>query len=432
MANLGAIHIGEMASASCWSVYKKKNMKKIRIAIVTNSFPKISETFIFNKVAGLVDAGFDITVIAHGSNDDRSFFEKRSVLQKINIVYSLNTFSTMGQLILFLNYFIKAPARNISLLKKIYRENGDIKKMIISYLKLQPFIINEFDIIHFEFSGIAVSYLSELNYLENTKISLSCRGSAEKSTPLFKPERKEQLSRVFKHSSLVHCVSNNMAEVCSAYGLDRSKVLINFPSINIKIFNRTVPYVQKQDATLTLLSVGRLHWKKGYPYALLAVKKIISDYDIPIRYEIIGGGPEKEQIIFMINELGLNEHVFLLGNKSSQEVKEKLEMADIFLLPSLSEGISNSAMEAMAMKVPIISTNIDGMGELIDDSKDGFLVQPYDPDEIAQKVMSLYKNFELRKQIGQQAREKVKQQFNLDSQIQKFVTAYTKLVNKTV
>lgn len=405
-------------------------MKKIRIAIVTNSFPKISETFIFNKVAGLVDAGFDVTVIAHGLNDDRSFFVKRPTLQKVNILHSISSFSLMGQLIRLLNSFIQMPVRNMSLLKKLFRDKGDLKKTLASYLKLQPFFGNDFDIIHFEFSGIAVNYICELKYLENVKISLSCRGSAEKVTPLLKSERKKQLARVFEHSSLVHCVSNDMAETCSAYGLEKQKVLIIFPSINTEVFKRTVPYVQNKDKKLTLISVGRPHWIKGYSYALLAVKKLIFDYGIPIRYEIIGGGNEKEQLIFMINALGLNEHVSLLGNKSSHEVKVKLEEVDMFLLPSLSEGISNSAMEAMAMEIPVVSSDVGGMGELIDDRKDGFLVQPYSPDEIVEKVILLYNDFELRRQIGQQAREKVKQQFNLNSQIQKFVTAYIKLATE--
>ncbi|MDZ7648854.1 MAG: glycosyltransferase [Cytophagales bacterium] len=102
-------------------------------------------------------------------------------------------------------------------------------------------------------------------------------------------------------------------------------------------------------------STGRLYWKKGFDYALLAMKEL-KNRGHAFRYEIIGEGIERLKLIFMAHDLGLQDEIVFLGSLPGSEVKSRLEKCDIYVLPSLSEGISNAVLEAMAMQLPVVST----------------------------------------------------------------------------
>ncbi len=98
-----------------------------------------------------------------------------------------------------------------------------------------------------------------------------------------------------------------------------------------------------------------LLFRKGYVYALLAIRDLMKTYP-DVEYHIIGQGPDMAEILFFIENNGLRNSVFLYGALSNVMVKSHLISADIFLLPSVCEGISNSALEAMAIGIPVVST----------------------------------------------------------------------------
>jgi colanic acid/amylovoran biosynthesis glycosyltransferase len=129
----------------------------------------------------------------------------------------------------------------------------------------------------------------------------------------------------------------------------------------------------------------------------------------------------------MIHDLGLAGHVNLLGRLSSAQVQEALEKADIFLLPSLSEGISNSILEAMAMELPVISTKAGGMDEAIFDGQEGFLIPTYNVKLLGEKILSCIKNYDLRQKMGMLGRIRVEQEFNITNQVRKFEEQYIAL-----
>lgn len=146
-----------------------------------------------------------------------------------------------------------------------------------------------------------------------------------------------------------------------------------------------------EDAVL-LLSVGELNNNKNHETIIRAIA------DMNVYYIIAGRGELHKHLENLIDSLKLNNRVKLLGFRS--DVKELYEAADMFVFPSFREGLSISLMEAMAAGVPVVASRIRGNVDLIEDGVNGFLCDPNDASEFAEKIKLLVDNVELREKMG--------------------------------
>ena len=119
---------------------------------------------------------------------------------------------------------------------------------------------------------------------------------------------------------------------------------------------------------ISVLSVGRWHWKKGYNYSIDAVANLHFK-NLPIKYEIIAHGDIPEEILFQVKESGLEEIISFHENVNQDFIFKAMQNADCLLLPSVEEGIANVVLEAMAIGLPVISTKCGGMAEIIKNRK---------------------------------------------------------------
>jgi colanic acid/amylovoran biosynthesis glycosyltransferase len=255
-------------------------------------------------------------------------------------------------------------------------------------------------------------------------VVISCRGSQVNIGP-HDPDRVDLvdgLKQTFARASAVHCVSQDILQEAMQFGLDTQRAHVIHPAVDINFFQ---PRLGERPArsTFHVLTTGSLIWRKGLDYALLAIRKMI-DFRIPVYFDIIGSGPDESKVRFTIHDLGLQDHVRLLGKLPQEQIKEKLQSADVFLLSSLSEGISNAILEAMSCGVPVVTTDCGGMREAITDGVEGFVVPLRDPAAMASALQSLWQNKNLREQMGVAGRKKIVRDFNLDRQIQRWVDLY--------
>ena len=165
--------------------------------------------------------------------------------------------------------------------------------------------------------------------------------------------------------------------------------------------------------------VGSLIWRKGYEYSLLALRKCI-DQGIPIHLTICGDGRERERVLFAIEDLGLQRNVRLLGRQTPARIRDLLRASDVFLLSSLSEGVSNAALEAMACGTPVVSTDCGGMPEAITSGQEGWIVPMRDPKAIVAALTEAWHDPARRQAMGAAARERVLTQFDLREQLNAF------------
>ena len=128
-----------------------------------------------------------------------------------------------------------------------------------------------------------------------------------------------------------------------------------------------------------------------------------------------------------LNLLGISNRVRYLGWISEKERDLLLRKTDIFILPSYAEGMPMSILEAMSYSIPVISTFVGGIPELISDGESGFLITPGDIDALYQRLASLVKNEKLRSEFGLKAGLIVKSKHNIDIVSQKIDTVYNTL-----
>ena len=183
--------------------------------------------------------------------------------------------------------------------------------------------------------------------------------------------------------------------------------------------------VQKSQDNIRILAVGQLKMRKGF-LELIEVCKSLRDQHIDFHCEIIGGGPLYSTLQGKISEYTLEDNVSLTGALPNEAVLESYKQASLFVLPCKVsdngdvDGIPNVLLESMAMNVPVISTRISAIPELIVDQKNGVLVNPDCHDELYEAVVSLINSPEKRAELGKEGRKTILANFNIESNIDKF------------
>lgn len=172
-----------------------------------------------------------------------------------------------------------------------------------------------------------------------------------------------------------------------------------------------------------ILSAGRKVEKKGFP-DLLQACRILKDRGADFEVQIIGGGgPLKEEIESLVDRLDLRSTVHLRDAVTQEELRKVYSMASCFVLPCRiaangdRDGIPNVLVEAMAMGLPVLTTDVSGIPELIDHAKDGWLVSEKNPGELADAMELLLKDAALRERLSRAAREKIQTRFDAEAHI---------------
>jgi glycosyltransferase involved in cell wall biosynthesis len=393
----------------------------VKLALVVNRFPSLSETFIYTKATALRRAGVDVTVVAGMPSQDDAHFVGRGYDGPVELMdVSRDLALTAKHLAARI---AKLSERELKLWAAARGRYGVSRRALRAIVIAIP--LARFDVIHLEYTGLATAYLDALVLLD-AKLVVSCRGTAERMTPIAEPERANELREMFRVVDRVHCVSQDLVETCAAYGLDPAKAFVNNPAIDTDAFRRATAYTARS-GTFRILSTGRLHWAKGIEWGVLATRALV-DAGHDVHYDVIGGGDEIGRLRFLIHDLKLGDRVTLAGKQPMAEVRRALESADVYLLPSVSEGISNAALEAMAMELPVVSTNVGGMSEAITDGVDGVLVPSRSPREIADAIAALVHEPTRRMRIGAAARQRVLEQFSVERQTAQFIAEYARLM----
>ena len=396
----------------------------MKIGIYAGTIPP--PVFINNLVNGLADK--NDTVILYGKASERNYKFSSSALVKRKvpitklgiILYSIYALSKL---------IIMQPQLYLTIVKMLRQNSTNWIQFLKRSCRVLPPFLDNLDIFHIQWAKTLVQYPEFIEKL-TCPIVLSLRGTHINVSPISNERFSLSYKKYFPRINGFHAVSQAIAEEAEKYGADINKITVINPAVDEKLLNYKADKVNNLDSEiLHIISVGRCHWIKGYTFVLDAMS-ILSKEKVDFNYTIIAGGRDQENILYQIHDLGLNECVsFINDDLSHDEVLKKISECDLFLLPSLEEGISNAVIEAMALGLPVISTDCGGMGEIIKNGENGFLVPVRDADSMAGTIRKFIDLDEMKKNnIIFNARETIKHNHLLFYQVDQFKSFYSKIV----
>ncbi len=173
-----------------------------------------------------------------------------------------------------------------------------------------------------------------------------------------------------------------------------------------------------------LIFVGRLHPQKGLDTLLHAVRQLTERHEICLH--LLGDGPLKAELAALAKQLGIAERVLFHGQ--TDDVLGHLQEADLFVLPSRAEGLSNALLEAMSCGLPVVVSAIPGNVDVIEHNQNGLRFTVDDPGALAQNLASLLTNANQRRQLGRQARQTVEHRYSLSAVADQYIDLYQNLM----
>jgi colanic acid/amylovoran biosynthesis glycosyltransferase len=323
---------------------------------------------------------------------------------------------------------IRSPIRAVGLITTCHQHPAMKAMPWRQFIRHLPFINNYADVVHFEFLGLGVMY-PLVPKLLGVPMVVSCRGTELHLLEQYKPQQKAALLDCLNRTDAIHCVSNKMAnkiaEVTRLENSPTSGIWVNRPAVAT---DKIIPKNNwaGNDPPL-ILAVGRLVWIKGYDYLLSALSRL-KQAGIAFRAQIIGDGPLYAPLRYSIEDLNLKPEVELVGSLPPAEVMQRLRSADVFVVSSHAEGISNAALEAMAMGLPVVSTNAGGMAEAISDGIEGYVVPVRDIPALADRIKRLLTDVGQRERMGRSARSSAEAKFSLSRQAEGFEQLYQSVI----
>ncbi|HJW23707.1 MAG TPA: TIGR03088 family PEP-CTERM/XrtA system glycosyltransferase [Rhodocyclaceae bacterium] len=223
--------------------------------------------------------------------------------------------------------------------------------------------------------------------------------------------------------------------LCAQVGIDPERVAQIYNGVDTRLFRpgqgrQPIPGCPFTDPGHWLVgTVGRLqdikdqtNLARAFVLALQREPRLASR----MRLVVVGEGPLRREVLDVLHAAGMRDLAWLPGNRD--DIPDILRGLDCFVLPSLSEGISNAILEAMASALPVIATAVGGNGELIADGKTGILVAAGDPDALARQLVAHAANPDAARIRGVAARGEVERRFSLDAMVNAHVKLYDGLL----
>lgn len=226
-------------------------------------------------------------------------------------------------------------------------------------------------------------------------------------------------------------VSNAIHDVLTSHGVSSQKIdlIHNAVEINhgkISDVGKSSTYALNLPAeSIVLIAAGRLTWAKGYEDLISALELIVKE-DKRVYCLIAGDGELRQRLEVQISNSGLAKHILLLGYLPRTDVLSLIEVSDIFVMPSRSEGTPIALLEAAALRKPILATSVGGIPELLENGEECILVSSGDLIELANAIRKLIQDKSLAERLAENAYRRVSRDFAVDAQVLATIQSYNK------
>ncbi len=301
-----------------------------------------------------------------------------------------------------------------------YLNASELKRLS---LKIQPDIIN---------AHYASGYGTLARKAKLSNIILSVWGSDVYDFPyesiVKKIIVKKNLSYATKIASTSHCMAEQVKKVMCNKNLD---IAVTPFGVDLDLFNSSL-YTAKKKEKLIIGNIKALLPKYGIKELIQVIEALLQDVRLSnnikerLRFEIYGDGAQKEELQNLIESQNLSNYIFLMGSIPNTDVPNVLNTFDIFCALSQkdSESFGVSAVEAMAMGVPVVCSDVDGFKEVVEDNKTGFIVKRDNLEQAKDALIELLLNTDLCKRFGKNGKQRVQDLYNWEDNVHTMEEVY--------
>ncbi|MEM5807834.1 MAG: glycosyltransferase family 4 protein [Candidatus Aenigmatarchaeota archaeon] len=297
-----------------------------------------------------------------------------------------------------LTSFLKSPIKYTLLLFESF-----VSKSIIDLIFAWNFSnhMRNYDLIHSTMGDHKLFIGYWCKRILNKPLIVTLRG-----TDLYCPNNEKMFVKALGGCDLIICHTNHMKDFLKEkYGFDS---IVHHEGVPSDFF--------KKDNKIKILLVSRIVDNKGHDILLQAVKNLKN-----VEIWFVGTGHYEDKIKNLVKDLKLEDRVLFFGEQPDIIVRRLYNECDIFCLPTFIEGLPAVLQEAMSCEVPIITTKVTGIPELV---KQGILVNPGSVAEVRKAIIKLMKNKNLRRTLGKRGRKIILEEFDLDKNTKKLIHIY--------
>jgi len=414
-----------------------KEDNKPVLGYVLKGYPRISETFISNEILCLEKLGYHIKIFP--MRHPRENFCHDSVKKIKAPVFYLPTH-------LFRN-FISLILPNIALLAKspktywgaltlaFRRFSRTRKTATFKHLFQAGFMVNnhllkmdKVDHLHGHFAHSPTSVTMFASLLSGIPFSFTAHAK-----DIYTSNREQLKEKINSAQFVATCTEYNGDYLRDIAGSSPTPIYCIYHGIDISLFNSkgataacTAPYA--------LLTVARLTEKKGLP-SLYKALQLLKNKGVEFQHTLIGDGDDRDKILKLITDLGLNDQCSWRGTQTHGEVLQHFRGSDLFVLSCQvakngdRDGIPNVLVESLAMGVPAISTDVSAIPELVINNTTGLIIPPENHEKMAEAILLLLEDQSLREKIIRHGQKHVQQNFDNSKLIIRLAEAFSSHFN---
>lgn len=402
----------------------------MKILYLINQYPKVSHTFIRREIMSLEAQGIDVERVAMRSDEPHGMSEiDKSEFSKTHYVLQQKKLILIKHVVIAL---LSKPSRFFKAIKVLFRMYDASKQSFLIHLIYLAESCNvanvckerNVDHIHAHFGTNPAEVAMYTSIISGVPYSFTVHGPEEFDKPL-----TLNLKQKIKYARRVVAITNYCkSQLCRwADYQDWKKIDIVHCGLESEFFDKARLRFTKTSVGFHFLCIGRLCEQKGQLLLLEAFRRF-REVDNDAHLTLAGDGEMRAEIEAFVEEHDLHRNVTITGWIDSLQIKQLLSKSDAMLLPSFAEGLPVAIMEAMATGVPVISTAIAGIPELLVDRKTGILVCPGSVESLERALLSFMQlSQDDLNNIRREAFEAVRQEHNIDIEVRKLA----KLVGAT-
>jgi colanic acid/amylovoran/stewartan biosynthesis glycosyltransferase WcaL/AmsK/CpsK len=407
----------------------------MRIAMIVDTFPALSETFVLDQITGLLDRGHSVDIFAFNRGDLKTVHEdvrRYRLLERVSFPPCPSGWArrAISGSILIATNGLRQPRAVMRALNPARWGRGALGLAVLH--SAAPFFGRpEYDVVHCHFgpNGRRALRFRDLGLLRGKLVTTFHGFDASLEIKQFGQDVYRDL---FQESDLIMVVSHHMRSTLLSLGCQPEKVIVHRVGVDCEKLAFREPAPSK--GPLRITSVARLVEKKGIEFGIRAVGRLV-EAGIAVAYRIVGEGPLRQPLAQLVSTLELDKQVTFLGGLPRERVLGVLNDTDILLAPSTisaqgdEEGVPTAIMEALATGIPVVSTFHSGIPELVEDGVSGLLAPERDVPGLAERLLYLAAHPNRWAPMGRAGRSHVEKNFNITRLNDQLVNTYARLAH---